>query len=262
VARPRTSRRVSVAQSEPFDTEGLTYIGPKRAALRQFERDCFVLLSGVALGLNVKELEEGLKRKANELRRQGITDDDIERSIRRAEKEIAPGLKKLTGVDVRKQGRLFENPSKIPLSKGKVALVDSQDAAKLGKHSWYYGFRGYAMRSKLMPSGRRKTVSMHREILGAKDHEEVDHINGDRLDNRRSNLRVLGRSANLHNRGAYGPSGLKGVSWDKRKKKWRAEIGKNGKRAWLGYHDTKEDAERIYRKASKKLYTGKDRAAR
>ena len=118
------------------------------------------------------------------------------------------------------------------------------------------------MRSKLMPSGRRKTVSMHREILGAKDHEEVDHINGDRLDNRRSNLRVLGRSANLHNRGAYGPSGLKGVSWDKRKKKWRAEIGKNGKRAWLGYHDTKEDAERIYRKASKKLYTGKDRAAR
>ena len=134
--------------------------------------------------------------------------------------------------------------------------------AKLGKHSWYYGFRGYAMRSKLMPSGRRKTVSMHREILGAKDHEEVDHINGDRLDNRRSNLRVLGRSANLHNRGAYGPSGLKGVSWDKRKKKWRAEIGKNGKRAWLGYHDTKEDAERIYRKASKKLYTGKDRAAR
>jgi hypothetical protein len=230
--------------------------------LRLFERDCCVLLSGVALGQDVSALESALKRTADKLKRQGITAAEIARSIKRAEREMAPGLKKLTGVDVRKQGELFANPSKIQLTKGKAALVDPQDHSKLNQHPWYYGFRGYAMRSKVMPNDRRKTVSMHREILGAKDHEEVDHINGDRLDNRRSNLRVLGRSANLHNRGAYGPSGLKGVSWDKRKKKWRAEIGKHGKRAWLGYHDTKADAEREYRKASKKLYTGKESAAR
>jgi len=262
MARPRTSRgrqpRREAAAAEPE----LKYISAKKSALNRFERDCFVLLSGVALGQDVKSLEADLKRTVARLKKQGITDEEIERSIKRAEDELAPGLKKLTGVDVRRQPKLFENPSKITLSKGKSATVDPEDAAKLGKYSWYYGFRGYAMRSKMMPSGRRKTVSMHREILKAKDHEEVDHINGDRLDNRRSNLRVLGRSANLHNRGAYGPSGLKGVSWDKRKKKWRAEIGKNGKRAWLGYHETKEDAEHIYRKASKKLYTGKDRAAR
>jgi hypothetical protein len=116
------------------------------------------------------------------------------------------------------------------------------------------------MRSKIMPNDARKTVSMHREIMGARLDEEVDHINRNRLDNRRENLRILGHSANLHNRGAYGSSGVAGVSWDKRKKKWRAEIGKGGKRAWLGYHDTKAGAEREYRLASSKLYTGKDKA--
>lgn len=221
-----------------------------------------MIVSALAVGARSDDLIEEAKKTVAELRELGVPDSAIKRLISDAEERMAPGLQKFTSVDVRNRAKLMENPSRIPLSKGKFALVDPQDAAKLGKHNWYYGFRGYAMRSKLMPSGKRKTVSMHREILGAKDHEEVDHINGDRLDNRRSNLRVLGRSANLHNRGAYGPSGLKGVSWDKRKKKWRAEIGKNGKRAWLGYHSTKEDAERIYRKASKKLYTGKDRAAR
>lgn len=221
-----------------------------------------MIVSALAVGARSDDLIKEAKKTVAELRELGVPDSAIKRLISDAEERMAPGLQKFTSVDVRNRAKLMGNPSRIPLSKGKFALVDPQDAAKLGKHNWYYGFRGYAMRSKLMPSGKRKTVSMHREILGAKDHEEVDHINGDRLDNRRSNLRVLGRSANLHNRGAYGPSGLKGVSWDKRKKKWRAEIGKNGKRAWLGYHSTKEDAERIYRKASKKLYTGKDRAAR
>lgn len=262
MARARTSRgRQPRRQGQGAQTE-LRYVDPGRQRLDAFERDCCILLSGMALGQDVSDLVKKLRDDAKRLQKAGFTEQQIERAMKRAEREMAPGLKKLTGVDVRKQPRLFENPSKITLSKGKVATVDPEDAAKQGKHSWYYGFRGYAMRSKLMPSGRRKTVSMHREILGAKDHEEVDHINGDRLDNRRENLRVLGRSANLHNRGAYGPSGLKGVSWDRRKKKWRAEIGKNGKRAWLGYHATKEDAEREYRKASKKLYTGKDRAAR
>ena len=260
MARPTTSRRTQPRrQGQPGEPR---YIGPKEAALRLFERDCCVLLAGVALGQDVSEIEAALKRTVEKLRRRGITDEEIERSIARAEREMAPGLKKLTGVDVRRQGRLFENPSTIKLTKGRFALVDPQDHEKLNKYPWYYGFRGYAMRSKIMPNGKRKTVSMHREILSAADHEEVDHINGDRLDNRRSNLRVLGRSANLHNRGAYGPSGLKGVSWDKRKKRWRAEIGKGGLRAWLGYHPTKAAAEAAYRKASKKLYTGKESAAR
>jgi len=229
--------------------------------LRAFGRDCCTFLVGQALGRDVSSWAAGLKTEAARLRRAGVSEEAIRRAVDKAEQDMGPALKRLTGVDVRRQQRLFENPS-IPLSRGKVAIVSPEDYERLAKHSWYFGHRGYAMRSKNMPDGRRKTVSMHREILGSRLDEEVDHKNRNRLDNQRSNLRVLGHSANLHNRGAYGSSGVAGVSWDKRKKKWRAEIGRNGKRAWLGYHDTKAAAEREYRAASAKVYTGKDKAGR
>lgn len=230
--------------------------------LRALERDCCVLLARQAFGHDVSALAAKLKQDAGWLRRGGVTAATIARIVHRTEEEMGPALKKLTGIDVRRQQRLVENPMTIPLSRGKRALVSPEDYEKLAKHSWYFGRRGYAMRSKNMPNGARKTVSMHREILGARLDQEVDHINRNRLDNRRENLRMLGHSANLHNRGAYGSSGVAGVSWDKRKGKWRAEIGRNGQRAWLGYHDTKSDAEREYRAASAKVYTGKDKAGR
>lgn len=235
--------------------------------LRAFGRDCCAFLVGQALGRDVSAWAVGLKLQAEKLKRSGVSDAAIECVIDKAEQEMGPALKKLTGVDVRRQMRLVENLGgggfcAIPLSRGKHALVSPEDYDKLAKHSWYCGHRGYAMRSKNMSNDRRKTVSMHREILGAGADQEVDHINRNRLDNRRENLRVLGHSANLHNRGAYGSSGVAGVSWDKRKGKWRAEIGRNGKRAWLGYHDTKAAAEREYRLASAKVYTGKDKAGR
>ena len=257
MARPRTSRFPKGPRRAP-----LRYVSPEEQKLSGYGRDVCNLLVGMALKQDVRDLTAKLQAKAERLQRQGISKERIEATIRKAEDDMAPHLKKLTGIDVRRQPRLLENPTKIPLTKNKFALVDPKDHDKLSKYSWYCGFRGYAMRSKIMPDGSRKTVSMHRESLGAKSNEEVDHINGNRLDNRRSNLRVIDRSANLHNRGAYGPSGVKGVSWDKRKKAWRAEIGKNGKRAWLGYHPTKQSAEVAYRKASKKLYTGKQSAAR
>lgn len=231
--------------------------------IRTVGRDCCALLAGQALGHDVSELADKIRRGGERLRRSGVSPEAVGQIARLAEEEMGPALKKLTGVDVRRQMRLVENLSDssrvIPLSRGKYALVSPEDYEKLAKHSWYFGRRGYAMRSKNMPDGSRKTVSMHREILGARLDQEVDHKDRNRLNNRRRNLRVLGHSANLHNRGAYGSSGVAGVSWDKRKKKWRAEIGRNGKRAWLGYHDTKEAAEREYRAASAKIYTGKDK---
>jgi len=250
----KTSRKTSRRNPARMD--------PRERArrLRALERDCCALLAGQAFKHDVSETAAKLKRDRDILKAGGASEAAIARVIRRAETGMAPALKRLTGVDVRQQQRLVENATTIPLSRGKHAIVSPEDYPKLAKHSWYFGRRGYAMRSKNMPDDSRKTVSMHREILGARLDEEVDHKNRNRLDNRRENLRVLGHSANLHNRGAYGSSGVAGVSWDKRKKKWRAEIGRNGKRAWLGYHDTKADAEREYRAASAKVYTGKDKA--
>lgn len=237
------------------------WYGSKEAAFRRFGDYYATFTVGVALGKTTPEQQEQLAQKERRLIRLGYNLDQIESLKRQIEDELGPGPEKLTGVDVRRQGRLFENPY-IELSKGKRTLVDDRDYERLSKHDWYYGFRGYAMRSKRMPNGRRKTVSMHREILGVGPDQEVDHINGDKLDNRRSNLRTVSKSANLHNRSAYGPSKVKGVSWDKRKKKWRAEIGKNGRRFWLGYHDTKAAANAAYRSAARKLYPGRERSAR
>lgn len=268
-SRANPARRVPKEQQRLFGSEVYRRKKPPPVRLlRKLEHQCYPILVGIALGHKEHKLAPSVKeakKTVAQLRSLGASESTIERVISDAEEKMAPGLQKMTSVDVRKQLKLTENSLggvKIPLSKGKYAIVDAADYVKLSKFPWYYGFRGYAMRSKVMRDGSRKTVSMHREILGALESQEVDHINGDRLDNRRSNLRVISRSANLHNRGAYGPSKEKGVSFDVRKNCWRAEIGKNGKRIWLGYHKTKESARDAYRKASKKLYTGKDEAAR
>lgn len=233
--------------------------------LSNLASDCCTLLAAQALGKDVSDLAARIKRTGQRLRSGGVSPVVLAKIVDDVEAAMSEPLKRITGVDVRRrQLRLVENRGQgeghtIPLSRGKHALVSAEDHAKLVQFAWYCGHRGYAMRSKNMPDGRRKSVSMHREILGARADQEVDHINRNRLDNRRENLRVIGHSANLHNRRAYGSSKVAGVSWDKRKKKWRAEIGKNGRRAWLGYHDTKAGAEHEYRLASSKVYTGNDK---
>ena len=80
---------------------------------------------------------------------------------------------------------------------------------------------------------------------------DVDHINHDREDNRWSNLREVSRRENCRNRSADGrsTSGLTGVSWFKRDKKWRAQLSRGGKNTHIGYYDTPEDAHAAYRAA-------------
>jgi hypothetical protein len=86
----------------------------------------------------------------------------------------------------------------IPLTKGAVAIVDEEDYERLiAQGNWHLFSGGYAARSVKKP--RRKTVLMHKEILPGPSDLEVDHINGDGLDNRRANLRLVSHSANLHN---------------------------------------------------------------
>lgn len=85
---------------------------------------------------------------------------------------------------------------------------------------------------------------------------EIDHINGDRSDNRINNLREASRMENARNRGANinSPSGLKGVSWSKSSGKWRARITAGGPENNLGFFDTAEDAHAAYCVAANKLH--------
>lgn len=145
----------------------------------------------------------------------------------------------------------------ILLSKGGAALVDEADWADVSQFDWNSNGAGYAQRNTVL-DGRRTTVFMHREIMGLKrgDGLLVDHANGNRLDNRRENLRICTRSQNQWNRGAQSnsKSGVKGVFWDARRQKWRASIKQHRKEKHIGYFDSIVDAANAYAIAAAQMH--------
>lgn len=145
----------------------------------------------------------------------------------------------------------------IQLTKGKSALVDDEDYELLSKYRWC-ATRGrntwYAWRHSYH-DGNIETIAMHRLILAAPDGLEVDHIDGDGLNNTRSNLRLATRSQNLHNgkRLKNNTSGYKGVHWVKytlHAGKWRSRIYVGGRAIHLGVFADREEAAKAYDKAA------------
>lgn len=142
----------------------------------------------------------------------------------------------------------------IPLTQGKFALVDDEDFEYISKFKWAFNSVGYAVRSEPRPS--KRVILMHRVISNAADKMEVDHRNGNRLDNRRSNLRECSKSQNQQNvqLKANNTTGYKGVSTVKKTKKFRAHITVNQKQIHLGTFEKAEDAARAYNKAAKQYF--------
>jgi hypothetical protein len=138
----------------------------------------------------------------------------------------------------------------ITLTKGKETIVDDEDFEELSKHKWFIT-KKYASRHS--PNG---FIYMHRVIMKTPDGMETDHINGDYLDNRHENLRICTTSENQRNKRiqANNTSGYKGVCWDKKNKKWCAQIKCNGISKKLGRFENIFDAARSYDIAAKKLF--------
>lgn len=135
----------------------------------------------------------------------------------------------------------------IPLSRGKVAIVDAAD------YEWLMQWKWKARKGHSTFYALRRVdghiISMHRVIMGVTDPGVlIDHANRNGLDNRRCNIRIATRSQNMHNRiaSSNNTSGYKGVHWDARKRKWIAKIGSNDERKHLGHFDSAEDAARAY----------------
>jgi hypothetical protein len=152
----------------------------------------------------------------------------------------------------------------IELTKGKKALVDDSDFDWLIESKWHFTNTGYAGTNKLMSHGC-ETQTMHRAILDAPQGFDVDHINGNKLDNRPCNLRLATRRQNLLSKSKRKDSKMKykGVMYVKpsatmlqpeRKKPYLATIRMEGKRKFLGYFTTQEEAALAYNKAAMELH--------
>lgn len=149
-------------------------------------------------------------------------------------------------------------PVRIELTQGQVAMVDQRDA-HLAERKWFamrHGRTFYAVRSITSTvNGKRRTIRewLHREVLGLPPRARVDHVNGNGLDCRRSNLREASAIQNARNARARksNPSGFKGVYWAGWAGKWRARIGHDGRQRSLGLFTSVEEAAKAYDAAAR-----------
>jgi len=147
----------------------------------------------------------------------------------------------------------------ISLSKGKVAIVDDEDYERISQWHWHAHHNTIlgtwsAIRKEKDGSGKYHQVFMHNIIMNVPAGFEVDHINHDRLDNRKSNLRICTHKENMFNRRSQNGSRsqYKGVAWHKHNKMWQANITVDRKQIPLGYFKNEIDAAIAYDKAALK----------
>lgn len=151
---------------------------------------------------------------------------------------------------------------KIPLTQGKVALIDDKDFKLISKYKWHYADylngRGYAKTAN--PNRKPFMLRMHRLILSAKPGDIVDHINQNTLDNRRKNLRIVTQSQNMVNMKPRrtNKSGYKGVCKVSHPayhhRPWLATTWKNNKQVHIGYFATAKEAAIAYNKKVLQLH--------
>lgn len=139
----------------------------------------------------------------------------------------------------------------LPLNGGKVSLVDDKDFNLLRNLKWSTRTHGYAGRVDLI-NGKQHTVYVHRIVMNAPFGVDVDHINGNPLDNRKRNLRLCSRQQNSWNyaKKKVAASGYIGVSWNERDHKWYARIRHAGRSKHLGAFAAAIDAAKAYNDAA------------
>lgn len=115
------------------------------------------------------------------------------------------------------------------------AIIDSEDISQVSMHKWYLHNQGYV--------GSKTAKLLHRFVMKATSGQMIDHINKNKLDNRKENLRITSRSVNVHNSKMHitNTSGTKGVCFHRGTEKWEAFISIDGKRTRKLF-ETVEDA--------------------
>lgn len=151
----------------------------------------------------------------------------------------------------------------IPLTKGKVAIVDDEDYDALSRYRWYclkgknsdtlfYACRSASEAERL--AGAQKFIKMHRQILNAPPGQRIDHENGDGLDNQRHNLRFATPTQNSQNKRRQKSSSAKYKGLSRNKNGWVAELCIKGTHIYLGLFPTQREAAIAYNAAATKHY--------
>lgn len=150
---------------------------------------------------------------------------------------------------------------KVPLCGGKFALISPQDLEKVSGHTWYAlesPSTCYAYMSERIGPNKWKNRYMHAMILeGSSRTLHIDHIDGDGLNNTRENLRLVSPSLNGANRqriNRNNTSGYIGVTWDKQRGFWRAQVHVHGKHIALGCFHSAEEAARARDVGARKYF--------
>jgi hypothetical protein len=138
---------------------------------------------------------------------------------------------------------------------GKYVLVDDEDYESLNKYKWFSDKHGYASRG-VSQNGKPQRILMHRVILETPKGLVTDHINGNRLDNRRSNLRIATQTENTYNSKPKSGSSVpyKGVCWDKMRGMWQVRVMIGGKVQFHEYVDNAKYAGRLYDFYARKIF--------
>ena len=127
-------------------------------------------------------------------------------------------------------------------------ICDATDYDIVSQHTWYLTSHGYARTDIKCATGKYKMLYLHRLLMNPPADMDIDHINGIRHDNRRSNLRIVTTSENIQNQKL-----AKGYYWNKNAGKYKAQINLNKKGIHIGYYNTEIEARMAYL-AAKRIY--------
>lgn len=145
-----------------------------------------------------------------------------------------------------------ENDAYVDLGNAAFVRFDAADIDLIKDRVWTLSKAGYAVSLDYTDA----STSMHVLIFGRQHGKMIDHIDGNKLDNRRKNLRFATASENQFNTGIRktNTSGCKGVSWNHRQSKWIANIRSDGKKIYLGSFSDKYEAAAAYESAAQKYH--------
>jgi len=145
---------------------------------------------------------------------------------------------------------------RIKLTRGKYAIVEPEDFERFNQYNWHCTSYGYACRKvpKKLRKGEERHAYMHKELCPVPNGKVVDHINRNRLDNRKANLRPATKQQNAWNSKFKRKARITrfyGIYWDKDKEKWQVRLDINGRIRRLGYYADEIEAAKAYDEAAK-----------